>query len=343
MFYSRFTASMAGLFVSCISTAVPIPASAAPAAPTLFEMMVSQAKNDPTTLVSLNDYGSFIQAVSGPFSLPGVTSASFQVTRGAVLGDGEFTRVVLPLSHSFENLEFNGMTPYSEVTLSVTDQQQNEWWMKDTPMQMMVRHNIDTTSIMGGIGVGFEPVEGLIIRPIILLGWSRIKDNSNPTTEMGQTFRAAVGEGLFIWEVDQLQYGPAIEAEYTTIVRKDIKVLAGLRVTQLNVETIETNTPGLEESNKFNSVSGNLELDGTTSVTVSGRDMRWQYFMGATRFDTATSNALKFSWLGEIGAGLSFVDSQQDLPFVETVGITGSVILGDNDVDGWTVGVKAIF
>ncbi len=215
--------------------------------------------------------------------------------------------------------------------------------MKDTPMQMMVRHNIETTSIMGGLGLDFKPVEGLIIRPIVQLGWSRIKDNSNPTTELGERFRAAVGDDLFIWEVDQLQYGPALEAEYTTIVGNDIKVLAGLRATQLNVETIETNTPGLEESSKFNSVSGNLELDGPTSVTVSDRDMRWQYFMGATRFDTATTNALKFSWLGEIGAGLSFVDSQQDLPFLEAVGITGSVILGDNDVDGWTLGVKAIF
>ena len=339
MFYSRSTISIVGLFLTCISTAAPMPASA----PSLFDMMVSRAQNDPTTLIALNEYGNFIQAASGPFSMPGVSSVSFQVGRGTLLGDGEFSRFVLPISGSFESLEFGGITPYSEVTFSYTDQKQNSWWMKDTPMQMMVRHNIETTSIMGGLGLDFKPVEGLIIRPIVQLGWSRIKDNSNPTTELGERFRAAVGDDLFIWEVDQLQYGPALEAEYTTIVGNDIKVLAGLRATQLNVETIETNTPGLEESSKFNSVSGNLELDGPTSVTVSDRDMRWQYFMGATRFDTATTNALKFNWLGEIGAGLSFVDSQQDLPFVEAVGITRSVILGDNDVDGWTLGVKAIF
>lgn len=62
-----------GLFITCLSTAVSIPASAQ----SMFDMMVSQAINDPTTLISLNEYGNFIQAVSGPFSLPGVSSATF--------------------------------------------------------------------------------------------------------------------------------------------------------------------------------------------------------------------------------------------------------------------------
>ena len=51
---------------------------------------------------------------------------------------------------------------------------------------------------MVGLGVGFEPVGGLVIRPIVHLGWSRIKDNSNPTTALGQDFREAVEESLFI-------------------------------------------------------------------------------------------------------------------------------------------------
>lgn len=340
MIDSRSTASMAGLFIICISTALSTPVSAAP--PT-FEMMVSQAQNDPTTLISLNDYGSFIQAVSGPFSLPGVTSASFQVGRGQALGDGEFTRVVLPLSHSFENLEFNGMTPYSEVTLSHTEQKQNELWMKSTPMQMMVSHNIKSTSIMGGLGVGFKPFENLVIRPIVHLGWSRIKDNSKPTTVAGKNFRAAVGEELFIWEIEQLQYGPALEAEYTTVLGSDIKVLTALRATQLNVKTSTTSTPGLKESNQFHSFSGNVEFDGPTSMSIYDRDLRWLYFMGATQFDNTTSDALNFSWLSEVGIGLSVVNSKQGLSYVEAVGITGSVIFGDSDVNGWTIGLKASF
>ena len=339
MFYSRSTISIVGLFITCISTAAPMPASA----PSLFDMMVSQALDDPTTLISLNEYGNFIQAASGPFSLPGVSSASFQVSRGTLLGDGEFSRFVLPISGSFENLEFGGVTPYSEVTFSYTDQKQNEFWMEGMPMQMMVRHNIETTSIMGGIGLDFKPVEGLIIRPIVHLGWSRIKDNSNPTTMMGQRFREAVGDDLFIWEVDQLQYGPALEAEYNTTVGNEIKVFADLRFTQLNVETIETNTPGLEASSQFHSVNGKFELDGPTSMSIYSRDVHWQYFMAAVHFDKATSDALSFSWLSEIGAGLSLVDNQQDLPFVEALGLRGSVIFGDNDLSGWTIGVTAIF
>ena len=340
MFNSRSTSSTAGLFVTYVSTAVSVPVLAAP---TLLEMMAAQAKNDPTTLISLNEYGSFIQAVSGPFSLPGVTSASFEVDRGQLLGDGEFSRVVLPLSRSFESLEFGGMTPYSEVTFSHTEQKQNEFWMEATPMKMMVNHSVKTTSIMGGLGVGFEPLESLTIRPIVHFGWSRIKDKSKPTTSAGENFRAVAGEGLFIWEVDQLLYGPALEAEYIMILGNDLKVFTALRATHLNIKTSTTSTPGLKESNTFHSISGNFELDGPTAMSIYDRDVRWQYFMGATRFDNTTSDALNFRWLSEAGAGLSLVDNHQDLPFVESLGLTGSAIFGDSEVNGWTVGLKANF
>jgi hypothetical protein len=352
MSYSRFTIINVALFITCIYTAVSAPVSAQALSSKDVDMitaMAGQAKNDPTTLISLNEYGSFIQAVSGPFSLPGMISTSFQANRG-ILGKGEFTRLVAPLSHSFDNLEYDGFTPYAEVTFSFTDQQQIELWMEGMPIQMMVEHNIKTTSIMTGVGVDFELMEGLIIRPLVHLGWSRIKDRSTQVattngrmTMMQQMFRDLTGDGVFKWEVDQFQYGPAIEAKYNKNAGDDIEVNAGLRLTQLNIKTISTSTPGLEESSKFHSISGNLELDGPTSVNVLGWDMRWQYFMGATRFDTATKNALKFSWLGEIGTGIFFVDSQEDNSYVETVGFTGSVIVGDNDVDGWTIGAKATF
>ncbi len=32
-----------------------------------------------------------------------------------------------------------------------------------------------------------------------------------------------------------------------------------------------------------------------------------------------------------------------NLPFVEALGMRGSVIFGDNDVSGWTIGITAIF
>ncbi|MCK4782548.1 MAG: hypothetical protein KAV87_02275 [Desulfobacteraceae bacterium] len=316
-----------------------IPVSADP----LFDMLVEQARNDPTTLISLNEYGSFIQATSGPFSLPGISSATFQVARGKQRGDGEFLRVVLPFSHSFESLEFGGLTPYSEVTFSYTNQKQNEWWLVGTPYKMLVRHELETYSILGGFGFDFKLLEGFIIRPFVHLGWSRIRDNSYPTTVAGEDFRAAVGEGLFVWEVDQLLYGPALEAEYTTIVGNDIKIVTSLRATKLRLETIETNTPGLEESGKIQTVSGNLELDGPTSMTIYDRNVRWQYFIGAVQFDDSTSNVLGFSWLREMGVGLSLVDSQQDLPYIEALAIRGSVITGDNNVSGWTIGLDATF
>jgi hypothetical protein len=339
MLNSCYTASKAGLLISGVFTLLSMPTSAAP----VDMMMVAQAQNDPTTLISLNEYGSFIQAVSGPFSLPGVTSASFQVSRGDSLGDGEFSRVVLPFSSSFESLEFAGMTPYAELTLSHTEQKQSEFWMQSMPMMMMVEHNIKSSSIMAGVGVDFKPTENLIIRPVVHLGWSRIKDNSNPTTPDGQMFRAAVGEGLFIWEIEQLQYGIALEAEHTTNLSNDINILSSLRATQLNIKTSTTSTPGLKDSNQFHSISGNLALDGPTSMSLFDKDVRWLYFMGASKFDNATSDALKFSWLSEAGGGLSLVNNQEDIPFIKALGLTGSVIFGDNEVNGWTMGLKASF
>jgi hypothetical protein len=350
--FSPFVALVVPISSSAAAPMMPaqaapmMPAQAAPMMPAQASpmmMMAAQAKADPTTLIKLNKYGSFIQAVSGPFSLPGVVSATFKVNRGSALGDGEFTRIVVPVSHTFDDIKIGEGVLYSEMTFTYSDQKQNEMWMQGTANQMMVRHNVTTTSLMGGVGADFEPMEGLVIRPIVHLGWSRIKDDSNPTTAMGKMFRSLAGEDLFIWEVGQLQYGPAIEAEHSTIIGNDIKLNTGLRFTQLNIKTISTSTPGLEESSKFDSISGNFEMDGPTSVSLYGRDMRWQYFMGGTRFDNATSDALKFSWVGEIGTGISFIDSQENLPFVETLGVAASVIIGGNEVSGWTFSIKANF
>jgi hypothetical protein len=339
-----------GIFIAFFSITVPLPAfSQAPNMQAMAMAMANQAKNDPTTLITLNEYGSFIQAVSGPFSLPGVTSASFQASRGD-LGDGDFSRVSLPLSSTFEDYKIGEFTPYAELTLSYTDQKQNEMWMEDIPiMKMTVRHNIKTTSIMTGFGAGYEPNEGLVIRPLVLLGWSRIEDNSESITNT--TTQPAVGMflnavksldlELFDWTVEQLQYGPAIEAEYTTKMADDIDVFAGIRATRLHIKTLSTSTPGLEESNNFTSISGNIDFEGPTSKTFYGRDVRWQAFGGATVFDKDTRKALSFDWVGEIGAGI-LMDSKKDIASVESVGLKGSAIVGDG-IDGWTIGISATF
>lgn len=334
----RSSLSKVSILMVSVLTAVPILAADL----TMLEMMVARAKNDPTALISLNDYGSFVQAVSGPFSLPGVASASFQVSRGALLGEGDFTRVALPLSRSFKKLKFGGITPYAEMTLSYTNQKQNEFWMEGTTMQMMVSHDIKTTSVLSGLGAGFEPVKGGVIRPIILLGWTRIKDNSDPTTTMGRMFQAEVGNNLFDWNVEQLQFGLAIETEYKTKIGKDVNVLSGIRATQLRIKTHSTSTPGLEASNNFTSISGNIEFDGPTSLSLFGRDVRWQTFAGATSFDKDTGRALSFNWLGETGAGIVLMNRKQNIPFVEGLGLRGSLILGDG-IKGLAVGISAIF
>jgi len=337
--------SKLGIFIACVSTAVPIPAFSAltPGQITMVTTMANAAKNDPTSIISLNQYGSFIQAVSGPFSLPGVTSASFQATRGNRLGEGDFTRLTLPLSRSFEDNKISGFTPYAEVTLSYTNQKQNEFWMEDTPMKMIVRHNINTTSIMSGFGAGFELTEGLVIRPLALLGWSRIKDNSDPVTnsEMVTMFHRLVGNDLFDWTVEQLQYGPAIEAEYKTITANDVDIVAAIRATRLHIETLSTSTPGLEASNNFTSISGNTKFEGPTTMSLYGRGLRWQAFGGATAFDKDTRQALSFNWVGEIGAGV-LLDIKKDTSFVESLGVKGSAIVG-NGITGWTISISATF
>jgi hypothetical protein len=305
--------------------------------------MANMAKDDPEALISLNQYGSFIQAVSGPFSLPGVTSASFQASRGKLLGQGDFTRLTLPFSSSFEDHQIGGFTPYAEATLSYTDQKQDELWMEDTPMKMVVRHNIKTTSIMTGFGAGFELDEGLVVRPLVLLGWSRINDNSDPITdtEMVDMFQNLVGNDLFDWTVEQLQSGPAIEIEYITTTENDVDVSTGISATRLHIKTLSTSTSGLEASNSYTSISGNIELDGPTSSSLYGRDVRWQAFAGASAFDKNTREALSFDWVGEIGGGV-LMDSKQDISFVESLGVKGSVIVGDG-IDGWTIGLNATF
>lgn len=306
-------------------------------AQSFFDRMVSQGLADPTSLITLQEYGSYLQSVSGPFALPGVSSVGFTAERGDLLGDGDYSRIAVPLAFEIDALTFGRVTPYVELTLSKTDQTQSEFWMEGTPMQMKVTHDISTLSIVGGAGLGIEVSDGLQIRPLFLVGYSRVEDRSVPATARGQRFRAAAGDSLFNWEVDQVQYGPALEVIYSNDLTADIEATVDMRISRMFMDTVKTSTPGLEAKSSYTTITGGATLDGATGLTLFGRDLRWLAFGGAAAFDEQTTGWLAFSWLGEAGLGLKIVDGGELVPFIDGASIRASLVFGD-DVFGWTVG-----
>ncbi|MBR28990.1 MAG: hypothetical protein CML46_18940 [Rhodobacteraceae bacterium] len=206
-----------------------------------------------------------------------------------------------------------------------------------------IRYDLSTYSAIGGAGVEFDGPPGLRVRPVALIGYSRVEDDSE-FTGPGARFADAATRGILLnARVDSLLYGGALELLYDAPFTDEIDFSFAGRYTRLWADVVDASDPAWERSSAsaFDTVTGHAEFEGPTGATLMGRDLRWIGFVGGASLIGSQGAALGFTGYGEVGAGIRVVD-RETFPYIEGGAIRGSVLVGD-DMIGWSIGATLDF
>jgi hypothetical protein len=285
-------------------------------------------------------FGEAIQGLTGFASFPGVSAANFTVGGGEDTSDTDISKYNLPLSHQFSAIGTARIAPYGELTFGYLRSQQSAEFLAGTPIEAKVDSRLKSYSVIGGVGPAFALTENTTLRPIALLGYSRIEDDSDLSGPSGAVVEEA-GDGLlFNWHVNTALYGGALEIEHTRMIGEDVGISSTLRYNYLWANTFDASDPVLETISDFGVFTANLEVDGPTGLTPLGRQLRWIGFVANSAF--TESEGLDIEYFFEIGGGIEVVD-RTVIEGLEGISLRASAIVGAQDVTGWSVSAKLEF
>jgi len=274
---------------------------------------------------------------------PGVSAATFYVGDE----DGKEDKIEsykFSPSRTFEPV-YDGIKPYVEGTVGYLVGKQDVAAQLSDKGTTTSSIDIRTIAFLGGAGVEFDIVEGTVIRPIFLAGYSRIWDSSKTRGPDSQTLDNA-GKGIIFdaW-LNTAMVGGAVELEHVgyTDPQTDINYVANVRYDQLYANTFSASNSVLEGSSTFGVLTARAEFDGPVwGVNLLDRELRWIAFASNTYLPgDDESDALGFSYFFEVGGGLELVD-RSVIDGLEGVSLRSSVLFGDN-VYGWTAGFSLEF
>lgn len=281
------------------------------------------------------DLGEAIQALSTFGGTPGISSASFNV---AGIGNGDdldHTTSKIAPSHTFGPIF--GFKPYGEITLGYLNSKQTLNFDAGTVANV----NIETMSVLGGIGIDFDIAEGMVFRPIVLAGHAWSGDNTHIRGPFAEEFETA-GDGIvFDVALNSSILGGAIVLEYDGTFAGDIRFNSQLRYNYLFQRVVSASDKVLETEGDFGVLTALVEFDGPMDAKLFGRNLRWIGFVSNTYLSDNTSDALGFSLFFELGGGIELVDMNV-VSGIEGISILASAIVGDNVV-GWKSGLSLEF
>ena len=289
------------------------------------------------------DYGSFVQGLTGFAALPGVSAANFTIqAEDPGISDVQASKIVLPLTYEFSDTRIFGYPLYTELTLGYfhADQQIDDF-LSGVPAQAGVDSNVDTFSAVGGIGLTFDLDQHTTLRPLVLIGYSYISQDSKFSGPGGQILDAASDGFLFNLHENVALTGGAVELEHRRDVGSDLKLTGNIRYNQLFAETFQASDDLLETSGTFGVLTAFARLDGPLPFQAFGRDLRWITFASNSTLTGTSSRSIGFDYFFELGGGLEVVDDQV-IRGIEGVSLQASALLGDR-VTGWSVGVQLEF
>jgi hypothetical protein len=287
-------------------------------------------------------FGSKVQGLAGFGAVPGISGAHFKVDSSGAADDTDLSRMNFPLSYDFKQVGGLQQDLHTELALGwLSGSTDYRNLLPGTPFNSDVSSDLSALSAVGGLGLVFPLTDELTLTPMVLLGYSRVEDDSTFSGPGAATLDGLTRQILFNYSVDELLYGAALELNYKHALAGDIDVQGKLRYNQLFADTLDASDPALEGNGNFGVLTAFVQFDGPTPAKLFGRDLRWIGFAANSTFFGDSADALGFDYFFELGGGIELVD-RTVLKGVEGVSLRGSALLG-NGVTGWSIGAQLEF
>lgn len=284
-----------------------------------------------------------VQSLTAFSALPGISAARFTIDEdldGA--SDAKATKLVLPLSHTFDRQAPTDVALYTELTLGYLQLDQDLGLLAaGTPLEASVDSEFRVFSAIAGLGPSFDLGAHTTIRPIALFGYSRIEQHADFSGQGSADLKAATEGFLFDYTLDQAVFGGALEIEHRQPLPRALEFTGNVRYNHLLVDTFDATDSTLETTSNLDVVTALAELDGPIPFTLLGRDLRWIAFVASSSFPGNSSQALDFDYFFELGGGLEIIDRSL-VQGIEGASLRASGILG-NGIAGWNVGLTLEF
>lgn len=312
--------------MGCILLLLPFAARAE----SLRDEIRQQARDD--------NLGNMYQSLSIFNGTPGISAANYY-SEGLDLNTYK-----LPLAYSLDPFEsglLRGTALYGELTIGYLYGHQR--FLSELEDQGTTVINADYRTFTGLAGVGLDlPLhDTLVLRPILLAGYSYIKNDADFSGAHAELMKEATRGILFDFDVHSVLLGGAAELGYDRRFAEGLRLTGNLRYNHFVDIGVAASDSALKETGDFGVLTGGAELSGPTPVTLFGRELRWIGFTNGTGFVGQQSAALGFQYFFEIGGGVQLVD-REVVRGLEGVSLRSSAIVGEN-VTGWTIGLALEF
>lgn len=290
-------------------------------------------------LVRGDGLGDQLLGLSGFAALPGVSAARFD-TEPADGPDTEINRLILPLARQLQGRHLLGGAPYLEGTFGYTRMTQSGALDRGAAQKLRIRGSVTTFSVLAGAGLGYELPPGLTLRPLALLGYAHLDNDTDFDGPGAEILGPVLDDIVANFTADELLYGAALAVEAERPAGA-LDLGLSLRYNHLWGTTLRASDDALDGSSSFGVFTAAATVAGPLPATAFGHELRWLAFASNSSFPGLSGDALGFDYFFELGGGLEIVD-RGVMPGVEGLSLRASYLFGDH-VTGVSVGAHLEF
>lgn len=290
-------------------------------------------------LVRGDGLGDQLLGLSGFAALPGVSAARFDAEPSDG-SDTQINRLILPLARQFQGWHLLGGAPYLEGTLGYTRMTQSGTLDRGEAQETRIDSSVTAFSALAGAGLGYELFPGLMLRPLALLGYAHLDNDTDFDGPGAEVLAPVLDDILANFTADELLYGAALAVEAERPAGA-LDLGLSLRYNHLWGVTLRASDEALDGSSNFGVFTAAATVAGPLPATALGHELRWLAFASNSSFPGLSGDALGFDYFFELGGGLEIVD-RGVLPGIEGLSLRASYIFGDH-VTGFSAGAHLEF
>jgi hypothetical protein len=229
--------------------------------------------------------------------------------------------------------------PYVELSLSYVNAEE-QFNIPDIG-DVAVDFDLDIFSALAGAGFSIPLQKGTVFRPIFLLGYSHIADDTDISGDDGAVVAALVDGIALNIEIDSLLIGAAAELQHQHRIASNTDLDATIRYNHVISEVVSASDEALEKSNDFGILTAEAEINRKIGWEVFSRDVHAVGSLGGSFLLGEQGRQFDTDFYTEFGAGVEIKDDSL-VQGVEGLQLFGRYILGP-DVTGYKIGAKLTF